>query len=232
MAERSAPRSLLDFAIAASVAVVPVLLGVVAAGRGRPPGRSRRLGAQRPQRPLRQRAPRRGAEDLRARDRARATRARTRCRRRRALLDGAAAVPARMGRRGDAARAGCASSRRRRTPPPPPAEQIAAQLGELDAALLRFSARPNRARRAAGRLRRRALVRRRRRARWRRRSRRPTYPAQRFQPALRRSRRGARRRSRAATRACSTAWPGAAPRAQRARALAARAGDARSRRAR
>ena len=69
MAERRAV-SLLDCAIAASVAVVPVLLGVVAAGRGRAPGRPRQPLAPGPQRPLRQRPPRRGAADLRARDRA------------------------------------------------------------------------------------------------------------------------------------------------------------------
>ena len=46
MAERR-PATLLEFAIAASIAVVPVLLGVVAAGRGSAAGRSRRVGAQR-----------------------------------------------------------------------------------------------------------------------------------------------------------------------------------------
>ena len=70
MAERPAPASLLDFAIAASIAVVPVMLGVARARRRRPAGRPGRRRGSGQRRSLRQRAPCRGAEDLRAGGRA------------------------------------------------------------------------------------------------------------------------------------------------------------------
>ena len=120
MAERRTT-SLLDFAIAASIAVVPIMLAIAAAGGRDPPGRARRGRMARPARSLRERAPGRRAEDLRGGHRAapgaggaadRAAGARR-----------PAAVPARVAR---AWRAGLAGVPAGTHAPAPPAEQIAA----------------------------------------------------------------------------------------------------------
>ena len=136
MAERRAA-SLLDFAIAASIAVVPVLLGVRAAGRRGPPGRRRRRRGAAPQRPLRQRAPGRGAQDLRARDRAPRSAIAARAARRRAACS--PACP-RAGANGAAPRPCARLAGRDR-----PGAHAAAAAGRAD-------------RRAAGRARRRAAA--------------------------------------------------------------------------
>ena len=70
MAERRRS-SLLDFAIAASIAVVPIMLGIAAAGGGDSAGRSGAASlARAPTDRYVERAPCRGAEDLRGSDRA------------------------------------------------------------------------------------------------------------------------------------------------------------------
>ncbi len=193
---------------------MPVLLGVVAAGRGRPPGRPGRVRRQAPQRPLRQRPPRRRA--------ARPSSARS-C--------AATASDAAPGRRRRGARRRCPQCRRewggrdRRaalaaprsasaappTPPPADADRRAAGRARRRAAALQ---RPReRARRAAAsastpragsppppR-------------RWRRRSRSPDAPGPALPAALRRPRRRARRAGARRRARCSRAWPGAAARA-------------------
>ncbi len=115
MAERR-PIALLDFAIAASLAVVPVMLGMlwlVAVVRPADPAAAAR---QRVGRPLRQRAPRRRAADLRGGDRA----ARRPVRIRRAMPANCSPASRRAGANGSAARAVssacCRRSARRRRP--------------------------------------------------------------------------------------------------------------------
>jgi len=139
MAERK-PASLLEFAIAASLAVVPVLLGVVvlvavirpadADASGRSPQERylslRLVAALKTFEPA---VRRRSAIDPR-------------------IPDGAgvlAALPAcqREWRGASPWRAWLAENGLARPPPPPPAEQVAAQLAAFDAALLAFSSRSN-----------------------------------------------------------------------------------------
>jgi hypothetical protein len=139
MAERK-PASLLDFAIAASIAVVPVLLGVVllvavirpadveASGRS-PQERylsARLVAALKTFEPA---VLRRSAISARIPDAA-------------GVL---VALPAcqREWRGASPWRAWLAENGLARTPPPPPAEQVAAQLAGFDAALLAFSSRSN-----------------------------------------------------------------------------------------
>ena len=233
MAER-APASLLDFAIAASIAVVPVLLGVVAPGRGR---------SARPM-PMRRAAARsdryvsvRLVAALKTFEPAVAARAPPSLPR---VPDGAGvlaalpAMPARMARRRRAGAPGWPRTAWRARAPPPPAEQIAAQL----AALRRRAARLQQPQQRAGRRIRSASMP----ARWFARGQRragdadrepPTSPGQPLPAALRRSRRRARGAARAATRAMldSLAWRGSESR-RAARALARRRRRCRSRRAR
>ena len=140
MTERK-PASLLDFAIAASIAVVPVLLGVVLLVAVIRPADADALRPQ-PAGALPERSPGRGAQDLRARGAA------AQRDRRPHFPMAPASSPAlpecqREWRGASPWRAWLAENGLARTPPPPPAEQIAAQLAGFDAALLAFSSRSN-----------------------------------------------------------------------------------------
>ena len=141
MAERR-KASLLDCAIVASVAVVPVLLGVVAlvaVVRPADPDAAWRQGSNDRHVSVRHVAALKTFEHAivrAARHGAGGDRRRAGARRRRR-------VPARMGRSHRRAAVAAPHRARRRRRARAPADAIAAQLNELDAALLRFSARDN-----------------------------------------------------------------------------------------
>ena len=139
MAERK-PASLLDFAIAASIAVVPVLLGVVLLVAVIRPADADASGRSPQERYLSVRL----VAALKTFEPAVLRRSAITAR----LPDGAgvlAALPEcqREWRGASPWRAWLAENGLARTPPPPPAEQIAAQLAGFDAALLAFSSRSN-----------------------------------------------------------------------------------------
>ena len=174
------------------------------------------------QRSLRERAPCRRAEDLRGRHRACAVR-RADAARCGGAADGNAAVPARMGRAAASTNACCRRCRAVHQPSTLGRSHRRARWPRLDAALRAFSA-PERARRAAGRLRR---------ARWFVAAQRalakpvevPDESGSAFSPALRGSRRCAGRVD--ARRRAHARQPGLARHReqQRARALAPRSAD-------
>ena len=158
MAEKRAS-TLLEFAIAAAAAVVPVLLLVLRHRRCRAPDRAV-VGARAQRRSPRERAPSRRAQDVRARDRAPERRCRW-VRPRRCCCSTAFRSAARAwdGSGGVLDRVRRALARPGATPPSP-AQRLAAQLADLDDALLRFSHRRQSSRERDGRLRLGALVRR------------------------------------------------------------------------
>ena len=139
MAERK-PASLLDFAIAASIAVVPVLLGVVLLVAVIRPADVEASGRSPQERYLSARL----VAALKTFEPAVLRRSAINAR----IPDGAGvlvALPAcqREWRGASPWRAWLAENGLARTPPPPPAEQVAAQLAGFDAALLAFSSRSN-----------------------------------------------------------------------------------------
>ena len=158
-----------------ALAVVPVMLGIAAAGRGRAAGRAAGVGpagAADRYVSVRHVAALKTFEQAIVAARAEQPSAPTAAQ----VLRRHPAVPARVARRlaGTAARPAAA-------PAPSQAERIAAQLAALDAALLRFGTRPTRASTARSGFDVGALVRRRAGRARPRRSRRRDYPGQRFE---------------------------------------------------